>query len=77
MATARSSWPRGWRSSTRARSGAPGCSTGYGGGRVGPEDVAIPGLERMDDDQAYRALDLLIEAGERRLHVAYAPIEVV
>ncbi len=26
------------------------------------EDVAIPGLERMDDDQAYRALDLLIEA---------------
>lgn len=26
------------------------------------EDVVIPGLERMDDDQAYRALDLLIEA---------------
>ena len=26
------------------------------------EDVAIPGLEAMDDDQAYRALDLLIEA---------------
>jgi hypothetical protein len=26
------------------------------------EDVAIPGLERMDDDHAYRALDLLIEA---------------
>src|SRR6266567_2407299 len=26
------------------------------------EDVAIPGLERMDDDQAYRALDLLVEA---------------
>ncbi len=26
------------------------------------EDVAIPGLGRMDDDQAYRALDLLIEA---------------
>ncbi len=26
------------------------------------EDVAIPGLVRMDDDQAYRALDLLIEA---------------
>ena len=25
-------------------------------------DVAIPGLERMDDDQAYRALDLLVEA---------------
>ncbi len=25
-------------------------------------DVAIPGLERMDDDQAYRALDLLMEA---------------
>src|SRR3990170_4169052 len=26
------------------------------------EDVAIPGLERMDEDQAYRALDLLVEA---------------
>ena len=26
------------------------------------EDVAIPGLEAMDDDQAYRALDLLVEA---------------
>jgi hypothetical protein len=26
------------------------------------EDVAIPGLARMDDDQAYRALDLLVEA---------------
>jgi transposase len=26
------------------------------------EDVAVPGLERMDDDQAYRALDLLVEA---------------
>src|SRR6266498_1419055 len=26
------------------------------------EDVAIPGLEGMDDDQAYRALDLLVEA---------------
>jgi hypothetical protein len=26
------------------------------------EDVAIPGLEAMDDDHAYRALDLLIEA---------------
>ena len=26
------------------------------------EDVAIPGLERVDDDQAYRALDLLVEA---------------
>jgi len=26
------------------------------------EDVAIPGLETMDDDQAYRALDLLVEA---------------
>jgi hypothetical protein len=26
------------------------------------EDVAIPGLSRMDDDQAYRALDLLVEA---------------
>jgi hypothetical protein len=26
------------------------------------EDVAIPGLVRMDDDQAYRALDLLVEA---------------
>ncbi len=26
------------------------------------EDVAIPGLGRMDDDQAYRALDLLVEA---------------
>jgi hypothetical protein len=25
-------------------------------------DVAIPGLGRMDDDQAYRALDLLVEA---------------
>jgi transposase len=25
-------------------------------------DVAIPGLDRMDDDQAYRAMDLLIEA---------------
>jgi len=25
-------------------------------------DVAIPGLEGMDDDQAYRAMDLLIEA---------------
>jgi len=31
----------------------------------------------VDDDQTYRALDLLIEAGERRFHVAYAPIEVV
>ena len=26
------------------------------------EDAAIPGLETMDDDQAYRALDLLVEA---------------
>jgi len=26
------------------------------------EDVAVPGLVRMDDDQAYRALDLLVEA---------------
>jgi hypothetical protein len=26
------------------------------------EDVAIPGLETIDDDQAYRALDLLVEA---------------
>ena len=26
------------------------------------EDVAIPGLARMDEDQAYRALDLLVEA---------------
>ena len=26
------------------------------------EDVAIPGLAAMDDDQAYRALDLLVEA---------------
>src|SRR5207249_1884444 len=26
------------------------------------EEVAIPGLERMDDDHAYRALDLLVEA---------------
>ena len=26
------------------------------------EDVAIPGLVRMDDDQAYRALDLLVDA---------------
>jgi transposase len=26
------------------------------------EDVAIPGLEAIDEDQAYRALDLLIEA---------------
>ena len=25
-------------------------------------DVAVPGLEAMDDDQAYRAMDLLIEA---------------
>jgi transposase len=25
-------------------------------------DVAIPGLDQMDDDQAYRAMDLLIEA---------------
>jgi hypothetical protein len=25
-------------------------------------DVAIPGLEQMDDDQAYRAMDLLVEA---------------
>jgi hypothetical protein len=25
-------------------------------------DVAIPGLDGMDDDQAYRAMDLLIEA---------------
>ena len=25
-------------------------------------DVAIPGLQGMDDDQAYRAMDLLIEA---------------
>ena len=25
-------------------------------------DVAIPGLQAMDDDQAYRALDLLVEA---------------
>ncbi len=38
------------------------------------EDAAIPGFERME---AYRAPDLLIEAGERRLHVAYTPIEVV
>src|SRR6266508_4434622 len=26
------------------------------------EDVAIPGLAAMDDDQAYRAMDLLVEA---------------
>ncbi len=26
------------------------------------QDVAIPGLEAMDDDQAYRALELLVEA---------------
>jgi hypothetical protein len=26
------------------------------------QDVAIPGLEAMDDDQAYRALDLLVDA---------------
>lgn len=26
------------------------------------EDVAIPGLDGMDDDQAYRALDMLVEA---------------
>ena len=26
------------------------------------QDVAIPGLDRMDDDQAYRAMDLLVEA---------------
>ena len=26
------------------------------------EDVAIPGLSSMDEDQAYRAMDLLIEA---------------
>src|SRR3990172_2629433 len=26
------------------------------------QDVAIPGLEALDDDQAYRALDLLVEA---------------
>ena len=26
------------------------------------EDVAIPGLERMDDDHAYRTLDLLVAA---------------
>src|SRR5207244_4291991 len=26
------------------------------------QDAAIPGLETMDDDQAYRALDLLVEA---------------
>src|SRR3954452_7588461 len=25
-------------------------------------DVAIPGLEGMDEDQAYRAMDLLVEA---------------
>ena len=25
-------------------------------------DVAIPGLDRMDEDQAYRAMDLLVEA---------------
>ena len=25
-------------------------------------DVAIPGLETMDEDQAYRAMDLLVEA---------------
>jgi transposase len=25
-------------------------------------DIAIPGLDRMDDDQAYRAMDLLVEA---------------
>ncbi|MEO6060002.1 MAG: IS1634 family transposase [Candidatus Limnocylindria bacterium] len=35
------------------------------------EDAAIPGLERMDDDQAYRALDLLVEAdAEARLQEA-------
>jgi hypothetical protein len=26
------------------------------------EDVAIPGLATMDDDQAYRAMDMLVEA---------------
>jgi len=26
------------------------------------EDVAIPGLTEMDEDQAYRAMDLLVEA---------------
>ncbi len=31
----------------------------------------------MDDDQTYRAPDLLIEAGKRRFYVADAPIEVV
>ncbi len=25
-------------------------------------DAAIPGLETMDEDQAYRAMDLLVEA---------------
>ncbi len=34
-------------------------------------DVAIPGLERMDDDQAYRALDLLVEA-DAEAHVQEA-----
>jgi IS4 transposase len=29
-------------------------------------DVAIPGLDGMDDDQAYRAMDLLIEADAAR-----------
>ena len=31
-------------------------------GRVGHHDAAIPGLEAMDEDQAYRAMDLLVEA---------------
>jgi hypothetical protein len=30
-------------------------------------DVAIGGLEAMDEDQAYRAMDLLVEAQLRRL----------
>lgn len=35
------------------------------------QDVAIPGLDGMDDDQAYRALDLLVEAdAEARLQEA-------
>ena len=32
------------------------------GGRVGDRGRAIPGLEAMDEDQAYRAMDLLVEA---------------
>ena len=34
--------------------------------RVGSSDVAIPGWTAMDDDQAYRAMDLLVEADAAR-----------